>query len=168
MKECRVACGRECCFNAYVASDAPLSAAGISVVCQGKNPATTSCPRWPPFSRRDSIVSRGSPLGIGQRQKSRTKDDTVTANHSVKAAVPSASGGNQATAPAPSPSGPSRVSFEQALQQGGAASQQPQPTATARPLPRSAALSPPWRTARSPAARDPATGPPPPPLVPPT
>ncbi|XP_077491688.1 protein argonaute-2-like [Amblyomma americanum] len=40
-------------------------------------------------------------------------------------AVPSASGGNQATNPAPSPAGPSRVSFAQALQQGAAASPQP-------------------------------------------
>ncbi|XP_077491638.1 protein argonaute-2-like [Amblyomma americanum] len=54
--------------------------------------------------------------------------------------VPSASGGNQATAPAPSPAGatapapspagPSRVSFAQALQQGAAPS--PQPRAVSR------------------------------------
>ncbi|XP_077505809.1 uncharacterized protein LOC144115341 isoform X2 [Amblyomma americanum] len=42
-----------------------------------------------------------------------------------KQSVPSASGGNQATAPAPPPAGPSRVSFAQALQQGVAASPQP-------------------------------------------
>ncbi|XP_077500110.1 uncharacterized protein LOC144110916 [Amblyomma americanum] len=54
----------------------------------GNHTLQTLVARWPPFLRRDSIFSTGSPLGIGQRQKSRTKDDTVTANHSVKAGRP--------------------------------------------------------------------------------
>ncbi|XP_077520760.1 uncharacterized protein LOC144132312 [Amblyomma americanum] len=61
-------------------------------------------------------------------------------------AVPSASGGNQATAPAPSPAGPSRLSFAQALQQGVAANPQPRavnggPTTAAAPRARSSAKS---------------------------
>ncbi|XP_077510221.1 uncharacterized protein LOC144121124 [Amblyomma americanum] len=56
----------------------------------------------------------------------------------ISPSVPSASGGNQATPPAPSPAGPSWVSFAQALQQGAAASPQPRavsggPTTAADP-----------------------------------
>ncbi|KAK8760966.1 hypothetical protein V5799_027767 [Amblyomma americanum] len=64
----------------------------------------------------------------------------------AEAAVPSASGGNQATAPAPPPAGPSRLSFAKALQQGVAANPQPRavnggPTTAAAPRARSSAQS---------------------------
>ncbi|XP_077491637.1 uncharacterized protein LOC144102200 [Amblyomma americanum] len=84
-------------------------------------------------------------MGKGKR-KDKKKNDSAAG----PPAVPSASGGNQATAPAPSPAGatapapspagatapapspagPSRVSFAQALQQGAAPS--PQPRAVSR------------------------------------
>ncbi|XP_077491689.1 protein argonaute-2-like [Amblyomma americanum] len=72
-------------------------------------------------------------MGKGKR-KDKTKNDSAAG----PPAVPSASGGNQATPPAPSPAGPSRVSFAQALQQGAAASPQPRavsggPTTAAEP-----------------------------------
>ncbi|XP_077507380.1 protein argonaute-2-like [Amblyomma americanum] len=64
-------------------------------------------------------------MGTGKR-KDKKKNDSAAG----PPAVPSASGGNQAPAPAPSPAGPSRVSFAQALQQGAAPS--PQPRAVSR------------------------------------
>ncbi|XP_077504677.1 uncharacterized protein LOC144114667 [Amblyomma americanum] len=65
-------------------------------------------------------------------------DDTKLWPKLQRPSVPSASGGNQATPPAPSPAGPSWVSFAQALQQGAAASPQPRavsggPTTAADP-----------------------------------
>ncbi|XP_077491668.1 uncharacterized protein LOC144102232 [Amblyomma americanum] len=72
-------------------------------------------------------------MGKGKR-KDKKKNDSAAG----PPAVPSASGGNQDTHPAPSPAGPSRVSFAQALQQGAAASPQPRavsggPTTAAEP-----------------------------------